>query len=118
MSLISVRNLILPFSNKVHLTTIILSGVVFAVLRLSTGAIEIRSHARPIEASRANSANTVEAAAAPENTAARDGRLERRNSQDLLGEMVGKSKAAPPAQVEQPENQGALDDIERSLGLR
>lgn len=46
MSLISTHNLVAPLTNKVHLMTIILVAVAFAVLRLSGGAIGTSS-ARP-----------------------------------------------------------------------
>lgn len=41
MSLVSAKNLIAPFRNKVHLATIILVSLAFAALRFSGGDVKI-----------------------------------------------------------------------------
>ena len=41
MALISTKNIISPFTNKLHLTTIILFVIAFTILRLSGGQIEL-----------------------------------------------------------------------------
>ncbi len=41
MALISTKNIISPFTNKLHLTTIILMVIAFTILRLSGGKLEL-----------------------------------------------------------------------------
>lgn len=43
MSLVSVRNFMTPFKNKVHLVTIVLVTTVFATFRLSGSSFEVRT---------------------------------------------------------------------------
>lgn len=125
MSLVSLKNLALPFRSKVHLVTIVLAGVVFAVLRLSTGAIEVRNNAAtPADNKKLSAQDTVaeaKAALAPKRQAEAkplDQRLERRGDTDLLGEIVGPAKKTEAPHDDADLKAGALDDIERSLGLR
>ncbi|MCB0310705.1 MAG: hypothetical protein KDD42_05695 [Bdellovibrionales bacterium] len=115
MSLVSVRNILAPFGNKVHLTTIILCGIVFVVLRLSGGGIDVQSD------SELDLPNDVQEYA-PLKTERHKGRSanqhESSSREDLLGEMIGQEPTpAPRRQKQQPEAR-PLDDIERSLGLR
>lgn len=47
MALISLRNFVEPFQNKVHLITILLVVIAFAVFRFSGGGIKISSASKP-----------------------------------------------------------------------
>lgn len=47
MSLISTKNLIAPFRNKVHLSTIVLITLAFAALRFSGGDVKVVKNDSP-----------------------------------------------------------------------
>lgn len=100
MSLISTQNLVAPLTNKVHLTTIILVAVAFAVLRLSGGAISaVSANRAPVEANRDLQPTVVEAPAA------------RTPARERPGVEPWERKKS------QPENSKGLNDIEKMLGM-
>lgn len=139
MSLISAKNFISPFTNTVHLVTIVLVTLLFALFRLQGGGVAIsykdRSNAPLIERRPADQIDSLiierspapaRAIPAPRNEAARNdtqGTIEiSREEGDLLREMIGKKplvaaetenkQRTPPAK-----SSGALDEIAESLGL-
>jgi len=137
MSLISVKNLALPFQNKVHTVTIIMVGVVFAIFRFTTGSLENRPYnqreivhtqvapaAEPaIKKEALNEALAAPVPAPKEKLVKIPQPKAAKNSPDLLTELAGKA----PAPAVEPEDTGAdepaqsggaLGDVEKQLGLR
>ena len=62
MSLVSTKNLLAPFTNKVHLVTMLLVIIAFTVLRLSGGGffMEKRDSSVPREVKRTKYSNTLD----------------------------------------------------------
>lgn len=121
MSLVSPRNLLLPFTNKVHLVTIILVGVLFAALRLSGGGITTKSQPAAAPGPAAPVVGQpIPAAVAP--TVEPSRRLVERTTiaipkeqeGDLLKSLLKTQRAKP---TPSKRSGGGLDDIERQLGL-
>ena len=104
MSLISTKNLVAPLTNMVHLITILLIAVAFAVLRLSGASISMASSNAPVQ-------RMPQQQAAPAAN---------------LGTQLQENKRAPApwsgnnnsrSQQQAPSQGGGLDDIEKQLGL-
>lgn len=103
MSLISTKNLVAPLTNMVHMITILLIAITFAVLRFSGASISLQSSSAPTIDSRTNTpivapVDPGQQTAQPQRAPAPWG--QRDNSKQ------------PPAQ-----KKGGLDDIEKALGL-
>lgn len=144
MSLISARNFIAPFTSTVHLVTLVLIAVLVAFLRLSGGGVSPGAgHAvRPVpdssvlrEAAKGESTEFFAADSAArgakgnEPTARKKAvedslreALEKDGGESFMAEMerVNKSIAAKKQQAAQDakKKSGALDDIEKRLGIR
>ena len=108
MSLISPRHLLAPFTSLVHVTSIVLLTIVFVVLRLSGGALEVIPDGSP-EAERF--APVTAQVPPPASGALEESPASR---QELLHRLAGKEKGPPAG----PAGTKSLDDIEKSLGLK
>ncbi len=122
MALISLRNFTLPFANRVHLFTILLTGVVFAAFRLSTGAIEVRSLSQIEPKNRELLESLKEKnVSASEKKSAAAGSISSAggNQGDLLGQILGPAKPEErKAESAGTDDGDALGEVEKSLGLR
>ena len=138
MSFINIHNVLAPFTNKVHLTTIILVALAFAAIRWHGGGVEIEESAdkRVRTPKRATApATTTETRAKPKRTnfemfekapvKTKKTRevidLPRGNTDfvDSMIESTAKKRAASKnrAAAKKPTKEGGLDDVERILGL-
>ena len=143
MSLISAKNFVAPFTNRVHLITILLVSVLFATFRLSGGLLESRgandssrlrreSPSAPIMLDRTSSNDllfddeAVPARGNPERSAG-----EKPNAAPIDGDVLkdlmasNAAKRQEPGSLRAPDKEGSekpsnsgLDDIERRLGMR
>ncbi|MBX7139299.1 MAG: hypothetical protein K1X83_15095 [Oligoflexia bacterium] len=121
MALLSLNNLAAPLTNKVHLATIFLACLVFVVLRLSSGSLEIRDAApdkaaghRP-EAAGEDPERLAEHRRALQAAAA----ASQKRDTDLLGNIIADAKTAEKEAAPAPSGRAdSLDEIEKSLGLR
>lgn len=98
MSLISVRNLAVPFTNKVHLITILLVAFVFAAWRWSGGGVSTRGAAAGVATEQRR---TEMAPRAPVD-------------RSLVEGMLPKDRSSP----REERDSAQFADIERELGLR
>ncbi len=130
MAFVSIQNLVAPFTNKVHLTSIIAVALAFAVFRLSGGGISVETPHKPTQKQqRAPLTSTSPIAAQMEllkspptqPTTPSTGQITR--EQVFAPVKTAKPKRSAPAayktksQNSQSTSTG-LEDIERSLGLR
>jgi hypothetical protein len=135
MALVSLKNLVAPVSNSVHLASIVFVVLVFAVWRWSGGEVNF------VRSSRGNASHGQERGSTALGGADRQGTVEHQPNtarphlpsrgtveipneaaDDLLGTILKndqKKNTPPPRGVEQRNRSGnSLEDIERSLGIR
>ena len=108
MGFVSTKNLLAPFSNKVHLVTILLVFLLFVSLRLSGGALRIVDADSDVTTQRTRS----ETAARTSATTRAD--VQRRGVTRSPAATRGRT-APPPARG--GERDRALQEIEAELGL-
>jgi hypothetical protein len=119
MSLISIENILEPFTNKVHLITIILVVFVFAILRLQGGGFSISTDIEPPRLYKKPTATrSIPAAATMRKETPRD-----RQKAEFLDQMIAEGDAEVQAyrktqKKAAPNNERGLSDIEKSLGLK
>ena len=133
MALVSVQNILAPFENKTHLFTIVIIAALFGLWRATGGSVSIRNADVPVGV---NSAVTSQQSLATAQPTAQRNVLAQRNTSAALGssqhngaqpgQAHGHSSldallqpAAPapqPAKKERPRS--ALDNIEKTLGMR
>lgn len=107
MSLLSVHNFLVPLTNKVHLTTIVLVAILFGAYRLAGGGVRIENSRSVRDETTLNPRAEVE----------RLGGLKRpsRNGEsDVLRDMIGSKRE----EQKRPGRSSALDDVEKALGMR
>ena len=121
MSLLSARNLILPMTERKQVISIVLIAFFFGIYRLAGGGISIVSRNAPPSVrteTRAVAPRAGEQAVAPRAVAPRKApkQPEVAEDDDLLQGILGSgaTKRAPTRETDD----GQLDDIEKSLGLR
>lgn len=128
--MLTIKDLVAPVTNRVHLVTIIVVASIFAWFRLSGGQIYSAPNTAPARSSsgyareiqdssgaefQARIPQRAESAAAP--------RESNSNDNDFLAELdarrAGNSgSAARTAEPKSKEPTSNLDDIERTLGMR
>lgn len=135
MSLISVKNFVSPFTNTVHLVTIILVTILFAVFRLQGGGVKVSfsDSAEPVIESRtvggANSLDTLieseppaqPVAKRPARTIPDSGSIQITSEEDdLIKQMIGRNPAPAREVTRKPaaRDSDSLGEIEKSLGMR
>ena len=118
MGLISVHNFAVPIKNKWHLVTICVLALLFGVWRSSGGGFE----ARPLNTRQLGNPNAVQeyrgewrSHVAPNTAPQRKAAPQGRQIDSLLERQP---QAVPPTSDQGSRNKSALDDIEKSLGLR
>lgn len=130
--MLSVKNLIAPVTNKVHLVTIVLVASLFAWFRLSGGQVYITTSnqntppsAKEIKVtpqSGSSSATNKETDTSSTSFKMSEEPVVTKHSDDFLAELDAKDnnnrKPAKSATAKKQEPSTGLDDIERSLGLR
>ncbi|NLF25453.1 MAG: hypothetical protein GX589_07320 [Deltaproteobacteria bacterium] len=129
MSLISTKNLIAPFTNKLHIITIVLFTIGFVALRLSGGAVRaVPADARQDRQVRERDILSDELSTLGFDRREADGR--ERTSKDLpinrvvegirppWEEKRAVTKPQEPGSSETPKRRGGLDDIEKALGIK
>lgn len=131
MGMVQIKNFVVPLTNKIHVGTILLVALIFAVYRLSGGGAEVvpgtpaasRSPAlQPMhEPSKADALFEQESAqmfGSGASAAPSRGAQPQRARPNLLDEAFNaradKPRTAPPS----ANNRGGLDDIEKQLGLK
>ena len=127
MSLLSIKNLTAPLTNKVHLTSIVLVAFLFAVFRLSGGSVSIdstKARAVPIKAELAPK-KTLGAEPLPEELGNFNPKkeIERLNKLDDETDPLADALKHGDTAKEVNKTQGGkdstgLDDIEKRLGLK
>lgn len=126
MSLISIRSFAAPFTNKVHLVTIIVVAMLFTVYRLSGGGAEIvnKSEVKKLRATSevelpdtASSFSLRDEEAVPQEMAQPRKQLTE-PADDLDKKIMNSRSPEQAAQETKPSKDDSLADIERSLGLR
>ncbi len=125
MSLISARNFILPMTERKQVITILLIAFFFGIYRLAGGGISIVSRRAPetrVEP-RAVMPSTYEApeTAPPRATAPKRAPKQpvAQSDDDILGDILGNGTSRrPTSPPERATDNGQLDDIEKTLGLR
>jgi hypothetical protein len=130
MSLISTKNLIAPFTNKLHIIAIVLFTIGFVALRLSGGAVRVRSAAdRPERQVRETDSLSDELPALRFDRRGAAARESASKEQSLNRVVEGirppwEEKRAAPKPVEPApgesasKRKGGLDDIEKALGIK
>lgn len=139
MSLISLRNVLEPVTNKVHLITLFLLVLIFMVLRLSNGGLHFQSNIKQPKLQRSKSAATATSsqpvsrltiddvqeetpATARSVTQATRGTAPSRATQDensgFLDSLIAPTRKEEPVKEAPAPKRGGLEDIERELGLR
>jgi hypothetical protein len=115
MSLIKPQNLAGPFTNRVHLFTILIVAVLFGVFRLAGGTVK----SVPTGVSEVP-ANRVQAAPLDDGMDPRREiqRLGRGGQDELMDGLVENKKPAATPASSKPAGPAGLDDIEKSLGIR
>jgi len=141
MGLISPRNFLAPFQSKVNLVTLLLVALVFFVLRVMGGSLVISENGREADKMKrppaAHAVSHAESASEPAEEsdespfvepARQDPQPVKRalqpagdNEDESIDDLLRKEKPAggkdrQPAEA--PKEASALDDIEKSLGLR
>lgn len=132
MALISIRNLVAPFENKTHLFTIVVIAIIFGVWRASGGSVTSQPHSlsgngtesratteesrfQPLKSlsnrTPGGSNSTLPASKAPVS------RTTSSNSRDELDSLLAPQKQRVNPNSPQ-KHHSALDDIEKSLGMR
>ncbi|MCB0354926.1 MAG: hypothetical protein KDD64_15440 [Bdellovibrionales bacterium] len=124
MSFISAQNFIAPLKSKVHLVTIVMVALIFAVWRLNSGDFEV--HLTEFNTVKARNAGPQHPAA--QNVAGNGDQAVVGSSYPTRSSSATHSKAnverlltnpASPKRTTKPkESDSSLADIERSLGLR
>ncbi|MEZ4753096.1 MAG: hypothetical protein R3A13_02160 [Bdellovibrionota bacterium] len=133
MSLISIKNVVAPFSNKVHLVTITVITLTFGIYRASGGTIEISDRQQNLNSQR-NSGNIFEKSknlAEPKaydfskkaaTNKAKSSAIELDDDsflKSVLGTNANSVKKSKPVENESDSQEpGGLEDIEKSLGLK
>jgi len=123
MSLIHIKNLASPFSNKVHLIAIILSVLLFAAYRLSGGAVSFQPRT---ETAGLQSEQNVQIERGPVDSSIRREepatrvleRRERSQSESKSFEQLIKEDRSRNNVTQERPQQGGLSDIEKQLGLK
>ncbi len=135
MALISSRNLAAPLTNKIHITTIILVALLFAVFRLAGGGVDVKSSLKQKLKDEANTIlSPIEAANVKEQAPVKEEKpdvfsiLEKdtKPTQNNLGKVVppwqrqqtAPQKAVPPKANTNGGEATSLDDIRRMLNSR
>lgn len=133
MAMISLKNLVAPVSNSVHLASIVFVVLVFGVWRWSGGEVNfVRSTKSPSaqhSSTRDGSLPGREVSAKPEPQKPSPSRgsisVPAEAADDLLGSILsnggdrtnsGRKAPAPSREKSNPSN--SLEDIERSLGIK
>lgn len=132
MALISIRNVVAPFENKTHLFTIIVVATIFGIWRASGGSVT----SQPISSSADGvaSRNTTEETRFQSQMGLSNGMVgntsnTRPASQPIASQTTSSTRKneldsllTPQKQVNNPastqKHHSALDDIEKSLGMR
>ena len=109
MSLISTKNLVAPLTNMVHLITILLIAIAFAVLRLSGASMSIQSSSTPV--------NSSFQAPVQQQPADLGSQLQQHQRPPAPWQQGSGKAAQPAAPADQGKKGGGLDDIEKALGL-
>ncbi len=131
MSLISIKNFISPFTNTVHLVTIILVTVLFVLFRLQGGGVGVsspkyRDTRTPIEVPSLDNIiheETLSAPAPAQKVVESEDINISEEEEDLIKQMIGKKPLAvepskPSENNKKGANGGGLDEIEKTLGMR
>jgi len=123
MSLISARNFVTPLSNKVHLVTIVLVAVVFAVLRMQGGGVHISTELQEPKLhknfQKQSTPTKVQTRKPATSVTARQPENLQDINKDLLKDLMRDDSSTKPAEKALPKNNDkGLEDIEKSLGLR
>ena len=130
MSLISTKNLIAPFTNKLHIIAIVLFTIGFVALRLSGGAVRVRSADDQTQRqARENKILNNELpelrfdrrGESPRETGSKEQNLNRlaEGIRPPWEEKRAASKPVEPAPSESAsKRRGGLDDIEKALGIK
>ncbi len=128
MSLISGKNLISPFTNKIHLVTIIIVSLAFGLFRLSGGGVFQQKKASPFGTapvvntqtrSLLSTMNADETMAPPASQAAERTVQNQKSASADTRRDVGLDSLKDRNQAQKKSASPAgLDEIERSLGLR
>lgn len=115
MALVSIQNFVAPFRNKTHLFTIIIVAALFGLWRATGGSVSLKSahsntvsHQNQPRNSAAPAAGTTTRSVAVEPT--------RGGGSQNLDDLLVPSAPAPAAPKPRPKS--ALDDIEKTLGMR
>ena len=131
MSLISIKNFISPFTNTVHLVTIILITVLFALFRLQGGGVgvsspkyrETRTQSEAPSLDNLIQEDTVAAPVPARKVVESETITISEDEEDLIKQMIGKKpleaeQAKPADNGRKSGNGGGLDEIEKTLGMR
>ena len=135
MAMISLKNLVAPVSNSVHLASIVFVILVFGVWRWSGGEVNFvrgtrtltthSSDRTPVKGITHKDERTTTINDAP--VQAKQGSVEipAEAADDLLGSILNDksprdthAKSPNPARDNRPRQGNSLEDIERSLGIR
>lgn len=132
MAMLSLKNLVAPVSNTVHLVSIVFVVLLFGFWRWSGGEISVSRSSRSAPAASERRAPAEDDFENRRNAA--PARVPQRGviaipdeaADDLLGSMLGSgSETRAPARKNadtgansKPRSSSALEDIERSLGLK
>ena len=134
MSLISIRNVVEPLSNKVHLVTIVVITLTFGIYRASGGTVEVSDRQLDLNRQKTNLFEEAKKTAGSKKRTlvkkkapakASSASLDDNNFlHSVLGSNAGSAKNAETAEAKTKvaessnQNGGGLDDIEKSLGLK
>ncbi|MCB0330945.1 MAG: hypothetical protein KDD70_14840 [Bdellovibrionales bacterium] len=135
MALISIQNFVAPFENKTHLFTIIIIAALFGLWRVTGGNVSIRPTSNPIGTTAAAPASAQQSAFRTEQPVGNSPRAANsqpssafsstaapaaaRQNSDLDALLApSATRDEPVAQPAQQRPRSALDDIEKSLGMR
>ncbi|MCB0318292.1 MAG: hypothetical protein KDD56_06005 [Bdellovibrionales bacterium] len=124
MSLISIKNVVEPFSNKVHLVTIIVITFTFGIYRASGGTVEISNRQYELNNKRTTlfEEDSAEVATSkPKKTFSFSSKT--KNDDDFVKSLLGSNAKSveKSQQKEVPTSQSqdsGFDEIEKSLGLK
>ncbi|MCB0321073.1 MAG: hypothetical protein KDD60_09115 [Bdellovibrionales bacterium] len=111
MALISTDNLTIPFKNRWHLVTICIFALLFGVWRASGGSVEVRSTGDRL----LGDFNSPRSTSPSQSRSPSSAPTSRSNVDSLIN---GRGNSPQPARNSGNRGGSALDDIEKSLGLR
>jgi len=122
MSLINIKNLSSPLSNKVHLMAILLVVFLFWAYRLSGGTIMLKSSTdtggQAIQQSELDRGGHSSAASEPVRSRVLERRERSQQESRPLEELLREDANRGTVTRERQQDQGGLSDIEKKLGLK